>query len=254
MRWQRCKGTLHRRHRFQKVVRSENAVRLAKALSRQGLPPHSTTLSRVRNFCACSNIPMQRSLTSLILVALLCGFLWRAELELRWGWAGLAWAWKLYAAFPLNMASFAAWVVLITRVRERAKFAAAQMTFFMLALVFFWCYLRHVVPALMGPFPAFNFLVVWMLPVFWVFLPLSFGWLCRLFGVRVHFGLHLVSSVLFTASWPLAIWLLEVVDHRGGADLIHALKSGFVIPLLVLSLGFPLLFAKRADESAARTA
>jgi hypothetical protein len=42
----------------------------------------------------------------------------------------------------------------------------------------------------------------------------------------------------------LAIWLLEVVDHRGGADLIHALKSGFVIPLLVVSLGFPLLRAR----------
>jgi hypothetical protein len=56
-----------------------------------------------------------------------------------------------------------------------------------------------------------------------------------------------LSSVLFVVSWPVAVWLLEVVDHRGGADLIHALKSGFVIPLLVVSLGFPLLGMRRAS-------
>ena len=144
---------------------------------------------------------MKRSLTYLIFVALLCGVLWRAELELRWGWASLTWAWKLYAAFPLSMASFAAWVVLITRVRERTKFAAAQMAFFILALVFFWCYLRYAVAALMGPFPAFNFLVVWMLPVFWVFLPLSFG-------------SKLIGSFEGFLGWQRHRWNREGSDER----------------------------------------
>jgi hypothetical protein len=42
-------------------------------------------------------------------------------------------------------------------------------------------------------------------------------------------------------SWPLAIFVRSLLEQRGSADLIHALKSGFVIPFLVVSLGLPLL-------------
>lgn len=192
---------------------------------------------------------MKRPFVSLTLLALLCGALWRAELEWRWGWASLAWAWKFYAAFPLGIACFVAWVVRITRVRETAKFAASLVVFFVCALEFFWFYLRYAGVAWIDPSPDSLIFTIWMLPVFWALLPLAFGWVCRYFGVRVHFGLHLLSSVLFIVSWPLAVWLLDIVDHRGGANLIHALKSGFVIPLLVFSLGFPLLFVRRGDGS-----
>lgn len=183
----------------------------------------------------------------MLIVALLCGVLWRAELEWRWGWATLEWAWQFYWAFPVGTALFVAWVAAVARVPPINRLVVGLLAFFLIGFEFFWCYLRYAVVRWIGPYPDFLILAVWMLPLFWALLPLVFGWLCRWHGIRVHFGLHVLSSVLFVVSWPVAVWLLEVVDHRGGADLIHALKSGFVIPLLVVSLGFPLLGMRRAS-------
>lgn len=121
-----------------------------------------------------------------------------------------------------------------------------MLAFFLITFNVFWFYLRCVVVARIGPYPDSLILTIWLLPFLWALIPLAFGWLCRWHGIRIHFGLHLLSSILFVASWPVAVWLLDVVDHRGGADLIHALKSGFVIPPLVISLGFPLLAARRS--------
>ncbi len=201
---------------------------------------------------------MKLSQTSLLFVALLCGAVWRAELEWKWGWAGLTWAWQLYWAFPLGILSFIAWTAFVVRPLHPWRYSVVLGSFFTAAFVGFWHGLETVFVVWRMPPPESIIrrtqLVALSLPVLWALMPVAFGWLCRLFGARVHFGLHLLSSGLFIASWPLAVWLLDVVDHRGGADLIHALKSGFVIPLLVFSLGVPLLFAKQADESAARTA
>lgn len=107
--------------------------------------------------------------------------------------------------------------------------------------------------------------LVWMayslFGVFWLLIPFAFAALCRLFGVRLRWLVVWLSAGLFVAAWPLVIIPGFVFDRWGipvfllgyinrfhpdavARDLIHALKTGFVIPLLVLSLGLPLLFPK----------
>jgi hypothetical protein len=185
---------------------------------------------------------MKWPLTSLILVAILCGVLWRAELEWRWGWAGLSWAWQFYWAFLVGAVGFTSWAIAVAQPLKRLRFGCALTVMFALTLEVFWTLLGFT-------FDRFRLPPVWFIvftiPVLWALVPLMFGWICRWHGIRLHFGFHLLSSMLFVASWPAAVWLLDVVDHRGGPDLIHALKSGFVIPLLAFSLGFPLLAARR---------
>jgi hypothetical protein len=78
-------------------------------------------------------------------------------------------------------------------------------------------------------------------PFLWALIPIAFCQLCRAFGFGISVGRQVVSALLFVASWPLAIFVRSAFEDRGGQDLIHALKSGFVIPFLVLSLGLPLL-------------
>ncbi|MBL9133578.1 MAG: hypothetical protein JNG86_20375 [Verrucomicrobiaceae bacterium] len=202
---------------------------------------------------------MARPLASLILIATLCGVFWRAELEWRWGWASLRWGWQLYWAFLVGALLFTTWVVAARRLQHPIRLALVLVSFFAIILAFLWkClepiyYIRWLLPPPDSEIFKMQLLVL-SLPLFWALVPLSFGWICRWHGIRAHFGLHLLSSVLFVLSWPFAVWLLEVTEHRGGADLIHALKSGFVIPPLVVSLGFPLLFAKRADKTKSRQA
>jgi hypothetical protein len=193
---------------------------------------------------------MKWPLTSLILVAILCGVFWRAELEWRWGWATLEWAWQYYWAFLVGAVGFTSWAIVVAQPLRRLRFSFALMVMFALTLEVFWTLLQSLFIRWLGPPPDNIRQVFWftacLSPVLWAAVPLMFGWICRWHGIRIHFGLHLLSSILFVASWPAAVWLLDVVDHRGGADLIHALKSGFVIPLLVVSLGFPLLAARRS--------
>ncbi len=79
-----------------------------------------------------------------------------------------------------------------------------------------------------------------------VLLPLTLGIVCHLFGVRVRLLSVLASAILFMLSGPLAAYAFYFVEQRGmPGDPIHALKSGYVIPLLILSLGRPLLRARR---------
>ena len=214
------------------------------------MPPHSKTLSRFRSFCACSADMKKRLLISLIIVALLCGVLWREELELRWGWESLAWGEHFHWAIPFGGLIFMTWVSQMARPARPWKLMAE--------LTLLWAVFYAVLEFILLRFFSrwlftFNFHYYYLgyaLPLIWLLLPPSFFVVCRRHGLQTPRRLKWMSLVCFFASWPLAVWLLDVVDHRGGADLIHALKSGFVIPLLVLSLGFPLLFAKRADESA----
>ncbi|OYW71605.1 MAG: hypothetical protein B7Z37_27320 [Verrucomicrobia bacterium 12-59-8] len=72
-------------------------------------------------------------------------------------------------------------------------------------------------------------------------MPLTFSILCRSFGVRVRLLPVLATASLFMLSWPIASVAFSFIEHRNGDELIHALKSGYVIPLLILSLGLPVL-------------
>lgn len=71
----------------------------------------------------------------------------------------------------------------------------------------------------------------------WATVPLLFGSLLRNAKLPVERNRLLASVLLFVLAWPLAVFIRSFVDDRGAHDGIHALKSGFVIPFLVLALG-----------------
>ena len=54
----------------------------------------------------------------------------------------------------------------------------------------------------------------------------------------------------YVAAFPLALLLLWATHHKGGSDTIHAIKSGFVFPVIALSLGMPLM--NRNDQPRAQ--
>lgn len=195
---------------------------------------------------------MKHPLLSLLLVALFSGAFWRVELEWRWGWATLEWAWQYYWAFLVGAVCFTSWAIAVAQPLKRWRFELAMMAMFALTLEVFWTLLQSLFTRWLGPPPDVIGQAIWfttcLTPFLWAVVPLVFGWICRWHGIRIHFGLPILSSILFVVSWPFAVWLLDIAGHRGGADLIHALKSGFVIPLLAISLGSPLLFARRPAE------
>ncbi|WP_395733573.1 hypothetical protein [Prosthecobacter sp.] len=186
---------------------------------------------------------------TLLLLALISGVAWRAELELRGGWAGLTWIGYFHWSIPASVFAFLVWVMCVTRVHRPLIFAVSLLVFSMLAFELLK-YLIH----------SCFFIRYWSAPdslldlrivrgviflLFWPLLPLAFCALCRGYGVPIKVGPALASAALCSLSWPLASFVRSFIEQRGGQDFIHALKSGFVIPLLILSLGLPLLCARR---------
>lgn len=199
---------------------------------------------------------LRHPLTTLWLLALLSGIAWRAELELRTGWASLQWIGQFHWAIPAGVLAFILWVLSVTRVQRPWAFAATLLVYSTAAYVIVGRLLMtafgrvillgdegmDAIARRIGIEKLVNFLLI-------ALLPLTFGLLCRLFGVRVRLLPVLASAILFMLSWPLAAHAFYFVEQRGTpGDPIHALKSGYVIPLLILSLGFPLLRARRRAE------
>lgn len=192
---------------------------------------------------------------TLLLLALASGVAWRAELELRGGWQSLKWIGYFHWAVPVCVLAFIVWVVSCVRVQRPWLFAAVLVWFasishvaLKIALPLYFgggFYEMHAMTILgFGNFNAGQdrlWILWWGLPLFWFLIPLAFCLFCRVFGAHITIARALASAVLFTVSWPFAIFVRGFFEDRGSPDLIHALKSGFVVPFLVLSLGLPLL-------------
>ncbi len=52
----------------------------------------------------------------------------------------------------------------------------------------------------------------------------------------------------FALAFPIALILLWITDHRGGPDPIHAIKSGFVFPVISFGLGLPITMKNRTSN------
>lgn len=197
--------------------------------------------------------------TTLWLIALLSGIAWRAELELRTGWASLQWIGQFHWAIPVGVLAFILWVLSVTRVQRLWAFATVLMFYSVGAYVIMDCLLktafgRVIVLGDEGMDAIVRRIATEKLVCFLLIalLPLSFALLCRLFGVRVRLLPVLASAILFMLSWPLATYAFFYLENHGDPDFIHALKSGYVIPLLILSLGLPLLRARRDAERSSK--
>ena len=185
----------------------------------------------------------------LLVLAVLSGVSWRAELEFRGGWEGLAWLHYFHWVVPVGVLAFIAWVLWTTRVRRPVCFALALLAFGVVgyALVELGFSLFFAMgPSGMSTVRGLGgaFWVLECLPLGWALLPAAFLLVCRAFGARVTVIASVASTALFIASWPLAVWVRGHFESLGSANLIHALKSGFVIPWLVLALGLPLVAAR----------
>lgn len=216
----------------------------------------------------------------LAVLAIASAVAWRVELEWQ-GWAGTAWTQREHHAFPLSMAAFVVWAVVTAWAVQRvppwrvailgallAAIAVAGWILIPNALLFAFggfggglismdiaATPQHAVeiPGFLGKSHAGEVLMrdllfwaAWLVPTVALWGALRAG------GVRSPFWTVPISALIQFWAWPLSIWLLALLDHKGGADPEHALKTGFVIPWLVIAVGLPLVVApsRRAAQTA----
>lgn len=189
---------------------------------------------------------MKRSIASLPLLSVLCGLLWRVEIEVRWGWAGLKWITGFHYASIFICLSFVTWLYHFVPcappnrawIRSAIGWVGGMLCYIVYELSFSLLCNRFPLP-----FP------IYVIPYFLVFvaIPLSICCFASFFSPKFQKRSWLVVPLLFAASFPLSSFFLWITDHRGGTDPVHAVKSGFIFLGLVFAAGLPFLAIKSPE-------
>lgn len=189
-------------------------------------------------------------LVSLIALAVAAGVGWRSSLKSTFGWSILS--------LPVFLLLFIVWVALVAPVRRRIMHACVLLgfsvvatiyTFFLLAKWFSEVSYSRMCAFIADPFAVPSFaigeaeFIESAVMLGWGLIPLSFCLITRAFGTPFNRGHVLVSIGLFILSWPMSLVASRFLEADGGTDFVYALTSGFVVPFLVFSLGYPLLFS-----------
>lgn len=193
---------------------------------------------------------------TLLVIASLAGVLWRVEVELH-GWAGLTWLTYFHVAIPISIGLFiawAAWAAPVSGWRERAGLVAALCVLAPPGYLATSTALSIVFAA--GP-SAMSLLMSFSSPVEMVLVSLvllaapllAVLLIARLSGAAVGWRRAAAALCLAAIAWPAATVPLRLLEHRGGADLLHALKSGFVVPPVVVAFGLAFLAPRREQAT-----
>jgi hypothetical protein len=171
---------------------------------------------------------------SLAVLAVLSGVAWRVEVEAH-GWVGLTWAGYFHWAVPAAIVAFLAWVawwIDAPTPRHRLAAVGALAAYAAAAAPATEQSLRMTFGLWLAP-PGFVILLFgW-----WLLAPTTVAGLLVLCRAAPGWRRWAASQALFVAAVPFACALIEVLPQHGEHDLLHTLKSGLLVPPLVLALG-----------------
>ena len=192
---------------------------------------------------------------TLLITAFLIALVWRIEVELR-GWDGLGWIGYTHLAIPLGGLLFLGWVWLATRSHAHALKIIGLVAIWGTSA---WFVLDYAARAyFVGGPAAIAFMMTlgavfdhvhWISPVIWgaSILALYGG-----YSVFFRFSPFIWFSGfwLWMCSWHLGLIMIPFVPERGYHDLIHSLKTGWMIPFCVVAVGMPVLtlMQKRCEQ------
>ena len=194
------------------------------------------------------------SWVALVLVGLAAAGVWRAEVEYH-GWEGLIWTSYFHWSLPVGVGMFIAWVLIVNRRLSAARIVLLGLGLFVVTVLFYGAvgqsflilYPRFpMVIFYYAEFTRWGFILQQVLDHeasrmivagSWVPLaPLAYFGLGWLVGIRPGWHRFLVAESIFLAGVPCSIAVL-IMTRPLEADLIHTIKTGIVIPFLVVGLG-----------------
>jgi hypothetical protein len=190
-------------------------------------------------------VPGLLAFLSLLALAILCGLIWRWEVDYH-GWEGLIWISYFHWAVPLAFGLFLIWANLFVRLPWHRRLGLNSVAFVYGCLLYYFLVNALVYRFMTGPSAMFmhmsmpawrHYLWGYALLILVPFLPLGTYLIMKLFGKHVPWGVVVAALVCMVLSGPLAKTLLDLVAHRGGSDDIHWIKSGFLIPIWVFANG-----------------
>lgn len=190
---------------------------------------------------------MLKPIHTLIFISLLIAAIWRVEVEAH-GWESLTWLEYPHMAIPVGGAIFLAWIFYIAR------------TSVFLPRILLVAFVWGTLASFILNFAASSFFVggptsilyamylgklfehmVWISPLIWgasiLVLYAAYRWF-----FRFPRPIWIVGFGLWMGSWHLGLLMITVLPERGYHDLVHALKTGWMIPFCVIAVGLPLTY------------
>lgn len=192
---------------------------------------------------------------SLLLFSVVAMVIWRYEIDYH-GWNSLAWIHYFHWAIPVGGALFVVWLFVYLPLNKPYKLSFTIAT--AIAMVpLYWL----AKDALEGAYAQrwyfgepgldYYFQRFAIIPCY-VGIPLLFWGAAKWAGVQVNWVGRTAGAVCYFGGPLLSVVLLEFMQHRGSADFIHAIKSGYLIPFVILGLGLPVALVRRnvdADQA-----
>lgn len=182
---------------------------------------------------------------SLIILSTVVGLLWRIEIEYH-GWTGLIWLSYFHLAIPLGFILFLAWGNYFISINFKKRILLNVLAIIYGILIYYGLGTSLTYNFAGGPS---GFLLVmqsakWQLNLMRIsllfiipFIPIGTYLILKLFKTVPKFKYLIYSIVGMIISIPISVFLLVILNHKGGQDLIHSIKSGILIPFWVFSIG-----------------
>ncbi|MBI1183217.1 hypothetical protein GC194_03015 [bacterium] len=203
----------------------------------------------------------KHQILSLLMVSLLCGIIWRLEIEYH-GWTGLIWTTYFHIAIPIGFGLFLLWMNQMITLKPLKRLT---LNIFSIILgVFTYFVLKHSLgynyingPAAMLSLFETDYLkinavrsLVLIVPPL---LPILAFKLLKVHGVNVRKRNLVLCEISLFVSLPFSMLILFVTGHKGGYDELHALKSGILIPFIVFTFGLLIVDVNKRRPDAHET-
>ena len=187
----------------------------------------------------------------LIVLSIILGLLWSLEIEYH-GWRGLIWLSYFHLSIPIGFALFLVWANTFLNL-DWIKRVLINVLGIIYGILIYYSLMISLTYLFVGG--ARGFILVMETPewqlnimrysIFFIlpFIPIGAYLVLKIFRSNPTIK-YLVFAILgIVVSIPISLLLLEIVDHKGGHDLINTIKSGMLIPFWVFSIG--ILFISR---------
>jgi hypothetical protein len=196
---------------------------------------------------------------SLILIAFCCALLWRLEVEYH-GWSGLTWLGYTHYAVPTGFIVFLFWANLFIHLTLKKRIFMNCIALIFGMLLYFALKLSLTFLFAGGPsgmllamqMPKWQFnILIYLNLILIPFLPIGAYLILLMFKRQPAFKNLLFSLTGVILSIPLSLYILSAIHHKGGADCIHVIKSGVLIPFWVFFIGWMVIYPKKDISKAA---
>jgi hypothetical protein len=191
---------------------------------------------------------------SLLLLSIICFILWRGELEYH-GWAGLNWISYFHWAMPAGLLLYLVWTNLILDITFKTRALYNNVAIILLgggfALFYYLCIHTFSRWSFMSDIPYYIFQNgIWVLPAV---APIIVSGVLLLLKLTVNTKNLVISVFGMAVALYISPYILELLNHKGSHNHIHAFKSGIIIIPYVFFLGLPFIGLRQRTSTSTWT-